>query len=295
MREDVRNCVKAIRKITDFKPLVAITLGSGLGNYAQKIRTVCEIPYDAIPGFPVSTVSGHDGRFIMGYVKKTPVICMKGRVHFYEGYSMDQVVMPLRVMQGLGAKILFLTNAAGGLNETFRVGDLSMITDHISVFTVNPLIGPNDDKEGPRFHDMTQAYDLKLQKLLEETAKRLKIDLKRGVYVQLTGPSFETPAEIRMLRLLGADMVGMSTAVEAIVARHMGMRVCGVSLITNMAAGISKELLSHEDVKRAGEEAEPRFVRLVTESVAAMGAPAAKRAAGKTAAGRKTKAAKSKQ
>lgn len=267
MLDNVRACIDAIRKKTDFVPKVALTLGSGLGNYAGQVQVVCEISYQELApfGFPVSTAPGHDGRFIMGYVRETPVICMKGRVHLYEGYSREQVVMPVRVMQGLGAQILFLTNASGGMNPDNPAGSLCLITDHISCFVPNPLIGPNDEEEGVRFPDMTAVYDRDLQKLALEAAAKVKVELGSGVYVQLTGPSFESPAEIRMLRTLGADMVGMSTVVEAITARHMGMRVLGISLVTNLAAGITPTPLTSEEVIEAGKAAEPKFEALVTE------------------------------
>lgn len=265
--EKVNSCVEAIRKVTDFQPRVAITLGSGLGNYAEQIDVKCEISYSDIPGFPVSTVPGHAGKFIFGYVGKVPVVCMKGRVHFYEGYDISDVVLPARVMKKLGAEILFLTNAAGGINYTFDCGDLMLITDHISVFVRNPLIGPNIDEFGTRFPDMSCVYDKELRNIILETAVENKIPLKQGVYTQVTGPSFESPAEIRMLRTLGSDAVGMSTVVEAIAARHMGMRVCGISCISNLAAGMLSEPLSHEDVQKAADITGPLFEKLVTECV----------------------------
>lgn len=270
MNQRVNEIAAVIRKKTDFVPRVALTLGSGLGNFADNIKVVCEISYKELPGFPVSTVTGHDGRFIMGYVGDVPVICMKGRVHFYEGYPMDQVVLPARVMHALGAQILFLTNAAGGTKDGWYPGQLAMITDHIACFVQNPLIGPNDDEEGVRFPDMSAVYDKELQEVLQKTAAENHIPLDTGVYVQLTGPSFETPAEIRMIKALGGDLVGMSTVVEAIAARHMGMRVCAVSLVSNLAAGISKVPLSHKDVSEAGEKAAPLFTKLVSEAIAKM-------------------------
>ncbi|MBE5845491.1 MAG: purine-nucleoside phosphorylase [Butyrivibrio sp.] len=265
--EKVNNCVAAIRKVTDFKPRVAITLGSGLGNYADQIDIKCEVSYSDIPGFPVSTVPGHAGKFIFGYVGDVPVVCMKGRVHFYEGYDITDVVLPARVMRQLGAEILFLTNAAGGVNYNFNAGELMLITDHIAVFVRNPLIGPNVEEFGTRFPDMSEVYDKELRDIIYNTAVENKIPLKMGVYTQLTGPSFESPAEIKMLRTLGTDAVGMSTVVEAIAARHMGMRVCGVSCISNMAAGMLAEPLSHEDVQKAADIVGPMFEKLVTECV----------------------------
>lgn len=260
-----------IRQITDFTPKAAIVLGSGLGDYADTLRIAAQIPYSDIEGFPVSTVPGHDGRFIFGYVEDIPVVCMKGRIHYYEGYKITDVVMPIRLMKLLGAEILFLTNASGGINTAFHAGDLMLITDHISCFAPNPLIGPNIEELGTRFPDMSHVYDPKLQQIIRETAARQRIPLQEGVYAQLTGPSFETPAEIRMLRTLGCDAVGMSTAVEAIAARHMGMKVCGISCICNLAAGMTANPLTHEEVQEAADKAAPRFKQLVTESVRCFG------------------------
>ena len=265
----LQNCYECVRKQTDFVPKVAIVLGSGLGDYAEQIRVVTEIPYAEIEGFPVSTVPGHAGKFIFGYVKGVPVVCMKGRVHYYEGYSISDVVLPTRLMKMMGAEVLFLTNASGGINWDFRAGDFMLITDHISCFAPNPLIGPNADEFGVRFPDMTSVYDEDLQEIIRNKAKENRIDLKEGVYVQLTGPSFEAPAEIRMLRTLGADAVGMSTVVEAIVANHMGMKICGISCVCNPAAGMNEQPLTHEEVQEASAKAAPLFEQLVTESIAA--------------------------
>lgn len=265
--DKVMSCVEAIRKVTDFKPKVALVLGSGLGNYAKNIDIKCEIPYSEIPGFPVSTVPGHDGKYIFGNVGDVPVVCMKGRVHFYEGYDISDVVLPTRVMRMLGAEIFFVTNAAGGVNYNFDAGDLMLINDHISVFMRNPLIGPNIEEFGTRFPDMSNVYDKELQEIIQQTALENAIPLKIGVYTQLTGPSFESPAEIRMLRTMGADAVGMSTVVEAIVARHMGMRCCGISCISNLAAGMLNEPLSHEDVQKAADKSGPMFEKLVSECI----------------------------
>ena len=274
MNQQVSEIVKSIREKTAMVPRVALTLGSGLGGFASQIRVETEIPYRELPGFPVSTAPGHDGRFIFGTLGEgdgaVPVVCMKGRIHFYEGYDISQVVLPARVMHALGAGILFLTNAAGGINPAYHPGSLVMLTDHISSFIRNPLIGPNDDDEGVRFPDMSHVYDLQLQDLIRETAKADGITLQEGVYAQFTGPSFETPAEIRMLRTLGADLVGMSTVVEAITARHMGMRVCCVSLVTNMCAGISDKLLSGDEVIETADAAAPYFTKLVRDSIEKM-------------------------
>lgn len=265
--EKLSDCVKAVREKTDFVPRVAIVLGSGLGDYAAQIKVEAEVSYGEIKGFPVSTVPGHAGRFVFGYVEQVPVVCMKGRVHYYEGYDISDVVLPVRLMRLLGAEILFLTNAAGGVNTSFHAGDLMMLKDHLSVFVPNPLIGANMEELGPRFPDMSQVYDAELQEKIRKAAKENAIFLQEGVYAQLTGPSFESTAEIRMLRALGCDAVGMSTVVEAIAACHCGMRVCGISCICNLAAGMSANPLSHEEVQAAADEAAPRFAKLVTEAV----------------------------
>ena len=260
-----------VRGMTDFVPLVALVLGSGLGGFASELQVVKEIPYSEIEGFPVSTVAGHDGKFIFGTLGQVPVVCMKGRVHYYEGYSMSDVCLPVRLMKMLGAKFLFLTNAAGGLGDGFRAGDLMMIRDHISLFVPNPLLGPNDEKLGTRFPDMSHVYDLKLQEILREVAKKENITLREGVYTMLTGPSYESPAEIRCLKAMGTDAVGMSTVVEAIAANHAGMRICGISCISNMAAGISKTPLNHKEVQEAADNAALKFTKLVSESIVKIG------------------------
>lgn len=265
--EKLKKCYDCVRRKTDFVPETAIVLGSGLGDYAENIRVEFELPYSEIEGFPVSTVPGHAGKFIFGYIEEAPVVCMKGRVHYYEGYPVSDVVLPTRLMKLLGAKILFLTNAAGGVNTSFHAGDLMLITDQISVFAPNPLIGANIDELGVRFPDMSAVYDKGLQRIIRKTAEDNHIFLQQGVYTQLTGPSFESPAEIRMLRTLGCDAVGMSTVVEAIAANHMGMKICGISCICNLAAGMTAVSLSHEEVQAAADEAAPRFQKLVTEAV----------------------------
>ena len=269
--EKLMKCYKCVREKTDFVPDVAIVLGSGLGEYAKQIDVVFELPYSEIEEFPVSTVPGHAGKFIFGYVEGVPVVCMKGRVHYYEGYPITDVVLPARLMKLIGAKILFLTNAAGGVNTSFHAGDLMLIRDHIACFAPNPLIGPNIDELGVRFPDMSRVYDRELQEIIRDTAKEQHVYLQEGVYAQLTGPSFESPADIRMMRVLGADAVGMSTVVEAIAANHMGMRICGVSCISNLAAGMTENPLTHEEVQEAADMAAPNFTSLVTESVKKMG------------------------
>lgn len=265
--EKLQGCYECIRRKTDFVPKVAIVLGSGLGDYAGQIHVVAEVPYSEIEGFPVSTVKGHDGRFIFGYIDTVPVVCMKGRVHYYEGYDISDVVLPTRLMKLLGAEILFLTNAAGGVNTTFHAGDLMLIRDHIAIFAPNPLIGPNIEELGTRFPDMSAVYDKELQEIIRKAAKDNGIYLQEGIYTQLTGPSYESPADVRALRVFGCDAVGMSTVVEAIAANHMGMRICGISCISNLAAGLSDKPLNHEEVQAAADSASVSFKKLVTESV----------------------------
>ena len=269
--EKLMKCYESFRQKIDFKPEVAIVLGSGLGDYADDIRVEAELDYHEIEGFPVSTVPGHAGKFIFGYVNDVPVVCMKGRVHYYEGYPIQDVVLPARLMRLMGAKILFLTNASGGINPSFTAGDFMMLTDHVSLWAPNPLIGANIDELGVRFPDMTHVYDADLQNSLRETAKRCGISLKEGIYAQLTGPSFESPAEIRLLHGLGIDAVGMSTVVEAIAANHMGMKICCISFVSNLAAGMTDNPLTHEEVQEAASAAAPRFRRLITEAVTDFG------------------------
>lgn len=263
MLDRINECVRYIRSKTSFVPDIGIVLGSGLGAFSKKIDIECVIDYNDIPGFPVSTVNGHAGRFILGYIHNKPVIAMQGRVHYYEGYSMSEVVLPVRVMKLLGIKTLVLTNAAGGVNETFVPGDLMLITDHVSSFVPSPLIGKNIDELGTRFPDMSNVYSERLQKLILNISSEIGIDLKSGVYLQLTGPNYETPAEIRLCRLLGADAVGMSTACEAIAANHMGLEVCGISCITNMASGILKQKLDHKEVQQTADKASEDFNGLI--------------------------------
>ncbi len=265
--EKLQNCLKCIREKTDFRPEVALILGSGLGDYAESIDIRAEVSYHDIEGFPVSTVPGHKGRFVFGYVKQVPVVIMQGRVHYYEGYAMEDVVLPTRLMGMLGAKKLLVTNAAGGINFDFAPGDFMLITDHISTMVPNPLIGANLDELGFRFPDMSEVYSHRMGAMVREEAKKLGIGLKEGVYLQLTGPSYETPAEIRMFRGLGADAVGMSTVCEVIAARHMGMEICGISCITNLAAGMSARALNHAEVQETADRVAKQFQDLVTAVV----------------------------
>lgn len=265
--EKLMQCYASFQKKIHFTPQVAIVLGSGLGDYADDIRVEAELDYHQIEGFPVSTVPGHAGKFIFGYVKDVPVVCMKGRVHYYEGYPISDVVLPVRLMKLMGAKILFLTNASGGINPSFTAGDFMMLTDHISMWAPNPLIGANIDELGVRFPDMTHVYDEDLQEVLRNAAKKCGVSLKEGVYAQLTGPSFESPAEIQLLHKLGVSAVGMSTVVEAIAANHMGMKICCISCVCNLAAGMTDNPLTHEEVQEAANAAAPKFRSLVSEAV----------------------------
>lgn len=262
--EKLKLCLESVRKKTDFRPETALILGSGLGDYADSIRIEQAIDYSEIEGFPVSTVPGHKGRFVFGYVNEVPVVIMQGRVHFYEGYSMTDVVLPTRLMGMLGAKKLILTNAAGGVNVNFNAGDFMLITDHITTGIPSPLIGPNLEELGTRFPDMSEVYSLRLRGIIKKEAAKLGIGLREGVYVQLTGPAYETPAEIRMYRSWGADAVGMSTACEAMAARHMGMEVCGISCITNLAAGMTTKQLDHKEVQETADRAAGQFKELLT-------------------------------
>lgn len=256
-----------IRQRIHKTPYIAVVLGSGLGNLANYMSNTIEIPYEEIPNFPRTTVAGHEGRLIFGELGGRDIVAMKGRFHYYEGWNMEQVVFPIRAFKFLGVENLLLTNAAGGINTQFRPGDLMLIKDHIGFFAENPLRGENIDELGPRFPDMSHIYDRELVEMAAECAMRLHCDIRRGIYAYTKGPSFETPSEIRALRYFGADAVGMSTVPEAIAARHMGMKVLGISCITNMAAGVLDQALNHEEVIEAGKKVEAKFSALVTEII----------------------------
>lgn len=270
MNKRLEKIFESVQKKVSFKPEAALILGSGLGNYADCVKVVETLPYREIEGFPVSTVPGHAGRFIFGYVGEVPMVIMQGRVHYYEGYSMEEVTLPIRLMKLMGAKLLFLTNASGGVNLEYRAGDFMLLSDHISSFIPSPLLGKNEDELGPRFPDMSDVYNREVQTIIRRAAKEEGIPLQEGVYLQFTGPAYETPAEIRMARALGADAVGMSTVCEAMVANHMGMAVCGISCITNMASGILPQPLSHKEVQETADRVAPLFERLVTKSLIAV-------------------------
>ncbi len=263
IEEKLKICLEYVKKKTDFVPKVALILGSGLGDFAESVDAAEIINYGDIPGFPCSTVAGHKGRFIFGNVRGVPCVIMQGRVHYYEGYSMSDVVLPVRLMRLLGAQTLILTNAAGGINEGFGAGDLMVIRDHIASLVPSPLLGENIESLGVRFPDMTGVYDKNLSDTIFKLGKELGIAIKEGVYLQTTGPQYETPAEIRAYRLLGADAVGMSTACEAIAARHCGYRICGISCISNLAAGMSGKPLTHEEVKETADRVGKDFARLL--------------------------------
>lgn len=267
--EKLQRCYESYKSQIDSKPQVAVVLGSGLGDYADTIQVQATLPYSRIEGFPVSTAPGHKGQFVFGYIGQVPVVLMQGRVHYYEGYPMQDVVLPTRLMGLMGVKALLLTNAAGSINLDYKPGDFMLISDHITNFVPSPLIGPNLDKLGERFPDMSCVYDSALRQCVRDAAQNAGIPLQEGVYVQLSGPNFETPQEIRMCRTLGGDAAGMSTACEAMAARHMGVKVCGITCVTNYGSGISQQPLSGDDVVETGKLAAPKFTRLVTDSVQA--------------------------
>ena len=258
----LEHCAEQIRRKTDFVPDIALVLGSGLGDFTDNLDITAEIPYSEIDGFPVYTVAGHDGKLIFCTLGGKKLAIMKGRVHYYEGYSVHEVVLPLRVLHLLGAKTVVLTNAVGAINADFNVGDFVLTTDHISSFVPSPLIGENIDKLGERFVDMSKVYDEEMISIAESVAARNSIPVHRGVMVQTSGPQYETPTEIQMYRNAGADTVGMSTVVEAIAAKHMGMRVCDICCITNMAAGL-QEKLSHDEVQSSSDSSSKSFAALV--------------------------------
>ena len=264
-------CYDSVKDRIPFAPDVALVLGSGLGDYADHIQVEAAIDYHEIEGFPVSTVPGHKGRFVFSHIEGVPVVLMQGRVHYYEGYAMTDVVLPIRLMKLMGARILFLTNASGGVNFDFAAGDLMLVRDQISSLVPPPLIGPNLDELGPRFPDMSHIYDEDLRSLIRECAAELDIPLREGVYVQFTGPAYESPQEVRMCRILGGDACGMSTACEAVAANHMGMKICGISCISNLACGMTDQPLSHKEVQETADRVAPRFRELVTRAIGRMG------------------------
>ena len=270
------NTYEKLTAVTEFlKPYyngatIGIVLGSGLGDFVKEIKVEREVSYEEVPHFPVSTVQGHKGKLIFGTIGDKPVMAMAGRFHFYEGYSAEEVVFPIRVMKFLGVQTLFLSNAAGGVNTSFKVGDLMIIRDHISFATKNPLIGKNDERFGPRFPDMSEPYKKELIQKAKDLAKTLNIDLKEGVYFCVTGPTFETHAEYKLVHVLGGDAVGMSTVQEVIVARHMNMDVFAMSVITDIGIREEDNIITHEEVLQAAKEAEPKFAAILKGLIASL-------------------------
>jgi purine-nucleoside phosphorylase len=262
------HAARTIRALTSEEPRLAIVLGSGLGGFADEFENAVSIPYQQIPGFVTSTAQGHAGSLVIGKVEGVPVLAMQGRVHYYEGYSLEEVTFPIRTFKLLGIETLVLTNAAGGVDVQLSQGALMVISDHLNFMGVNPLRGANDERFGPRFPDMSEVYTRELQEQVVEIAHDMSVIVRRGVYAALAGPSYETPAEIHMLRSFGADAVGMSTVPEAIVASHMGMKVLGISCITNMAAGISENPINHEEVMETGERVRATFTELLRRFIA---------------------------
>jgi purine-nucleoside phosphorylase len=261
--ERVEHAARAIRARWNQEPRVALVLGSGLGAFADDLQDSVAMSYQDVPGFARSTVEGHEGRLVMGMIESVPVVVMQGRFHSYEGYSLGEVVFPIRTFGLLGVKSLVLTNAAGGINVGFHQGALMIINDHLNLMCANPLRGPNDERFGQRFPDMSEVYARDYQEIAVEESHNMRLELRRGIYAALSGPSYETPAEVRLLRTLGADAVGMSTVPEAIVARQMGIKVLGISCITNMAAGVIGEPINHEEVVETGARVHETFKELL--------------------------------
>lgn len=268
MQENIANAAAYIKQAYATKPAIGIVLGSGLGSFCEEVGNATVVSYKDIPNFPVSTVASHAGKLYLGELLGKNVAVMAGRVHHYEGYSYQDVVFPTRVLAKLGIHTIILTNAAGGINKSFQPGDLMVIEDHINLTGDNPLIGYNVEEWGVRFPDMSTAYTPSLRELAFKAAGKLQIPVQKGVYIGITGPSFETPAEIRMMRVLGADAVGMSTVPEVIAARHMGLKILGISCITNMAAGILNQPLTHEETQETAAKAQAKFTALLKEIVA---------------------------
>jgi purine-nucleoside phosphorylase len=273
--ERAERAAEYLRSKTKQRPQVAVVLGSGLGGFADQLRDAARISYADIPHFPRPTAEGHAGNLVVGEIGGATVAVMQGRVHGYEGLSVKDVVFPVRVLGRFGIRALVLTNAAGGINPTYQPGSLVMLRDHISTFTANPLVGPNDPRFGLRFFDMTRPYDDRFREIAAEEAKRAGIELHEGVFVALSGPSYETPAEIRMLSRLGADLVGMSTVPEVIAARHMGVRVLAISCVSNAAAGVTGEPLNHEEVLEVGRQAQGKVTALLSDALPRLAAEVA--------------------
>jgi len=267
MYEKLKQAAKYIQSKYNISPRVGLVLGSGLGAFVEKVENKVIIPYEEIPHFKTTSVEGHEGRLILGTVEGVPCAILQGRLHAYEGHDMDEIVFPIRVLATLGIQYLLLTNAAGGINTGFKPGDLVLLEDHINLMAKNPLIGPNISELGPRFPDMTEAYDPELRQIFYKASLEVGKEMKKGIYVALLGPTYETPAEIKMLRIIGADMVGMSTVPESIAANHLGLKVCGISCITNMAAGIERRKLSHDEVKEVAMLVRDKFGQILSEGI----------------------------
>lgn len=267
LKQKIQESVQTIRNRTGFKPEIGIILGTGLGQLAEQIEADTTIPYGTIPHFRIPTVESHGGRLILGTLSKRPVAALQGRLHYYEGYEPQEITYPVRVIKELGVHTLIISNAAGGLNPEFEVGDIAVIIDHINLTSLNPLRGPNDETLGPRFPDMFQCYDPALVKLAEDTAEKMGIRLRKGIYAWVTGPNLETAAEYRYLRIIGADLVGMSTVPETIVARHTGLRVVGFSVITDLGVPEHLKLVDLATVLKVANQAEPKLAALVSELI----------------------------
>ncbi len=265
--ERAEHAARIVRARVNQEPRVAIVLGSGLGGFADDFEEAVAVPYEEIPGFVRSTAQGHAGRLVVGKVDQVPILAMQGRVHYYEGYTLEEVTFPIRTFKLLGIKTIVLTNAAGGINVQLSQGALMVISDHLNLMGVNPLRGPNDERFGPRFPDMSAVYSPALQEIVIEESRAMGLEVRRGIYAALSGPNYETPAEIHLLRNCGADAVGMSTVPEAIVARQMDMEVLGISCITNMAAGISDEPINHDEVMETGNRVRSTFTQLLRRVV----------------------------
>lgn len=263
----LNSCWNVLRNFTDFQPEIGIVLGTGIGDYAKNFSICAQVPYTELPGFPRSTAPGHRGQFVFGYYDNIPLVLMQGRIHYYEGYEIDQVVLPIRLMYKMGVRNLLLTNSAGGIAPELKAGSFMLISDHISFLLPSPLRGKNNDSWGVRFPDMSEIYDLSWRKNILAAAQSQGIELRQGVYIQTPGPQFETPAEIRMYAAWGASAVGMSTACEAIAAKHCGMRIAGLSCIGNPAAGISSSPLSEKEIQEVGCSVAPRFFQLINLSI----------------------------
>lgn len=270
LNEKLTSTIQYLKSKTTFQPTVGLILGSGLGSFSKHIQIETSIPYKDIPHFLTPSIEGHSGNMIFGYVGKTPIVCLQGRIHYYEGHSIQEIVYPMRTLGKLGIKSLFVTNAAGGLDTSMEPGDFMVISDHINLMGTNPLIGPNESSLGPRFPDMTEAYCPELRKKLIKVLTENKVRYHEGVYCALSGPTYETPAEVRHLKIIGASAVGMSTVPEVIVANHMGLKVCGISCITNKAAGISKVKLSHSEVTETAQKVEVQFTSFVKQFISSL-------------------------